>query len=60
MTLLKIMTAVAILALSLPVLSGSATAATASNSQAGANGHTKNMEKNVGMRNKSYRHHRST
>ena len=58
MKLLKIAAALAVLALPVTSFSGSANAATASNSQAGANGHNKNMEKNVGMRSKTMRHHR--
>ena len=57
MKLLKITAALVILALPLATFSVPANAATASNSQAGANGHNKNMEKNVGMHSKRMRRH---
>lgn len=56
MRLSKILIAVGVLAVPLAALSGPAAAATASNSQAGAEGHNKNMEKNVGMHNKRVHH----
>ena len=57
MKLLKIAAAIAVLAFPLASF-GSANAATASNSQAGANGHNKNMQKNTGMHSKMMRRHR--
>lgn len=58
MTLFKIAAVAAVLALPLVSLAAPAAAATASNSQAGANGHDKNMQKNVGMHAKAVRHRR--
>ncbi len=58
MKVLKIAAAVGVLALSFASVTGSAHAATASNSQAGANGHTSNMEKAIG-KHRPMRHHRA-
>ena len=58
MKFLKIAAAFAVLAMPLAAFSVSANAATASNSQAGANGHNKNMQKNTGMHSKMMRRHR--
>lgn len=58
MKLLKIAAAVGVLALSFASVTGSANAATASNSQAGANGRNSNMEKPVG-KHRPLRHHRT-
>lgn len=56
MKLLKIGVAVGMLAFASSFVSAPATAATASNSQAGANGHNKNNVKNVGDHARMVRH----
>ena len=55
MMTLKIAAAIGAMVLLVP-LAGPANAATASNSQAGAEGHNKNNVKNVGDRAKTVRH----